>query len=117
VPWYYSSAGALVPRIASFGPSAPWFYSSAGVIVPRIASLGQQQFGFIRVRALLSLESLLQASGALVLFECGRDASGGDIFSPSSWEPQQEGMMNIAARFSLSKKPRFIDLKGKKPND
>jgi hypothetical protein len=24
-------------------------------------------------------------------------------------------MMNIAARFSLSKKPRFIDLKGKKP--
>jgi hypothetical protein len=25
-----------------------------------------------------------------------------DIFSPSSWEPQEEGMMNIAARFSLS---------------
>jgi hypothetical protein len=24
-------------------------------------------------------------------------------------------MMNIAARFSLSKKPRFIDRKGKKP--
>jgi hypothetical protein len=37
--------------------------------------------------------------------------------SPSSWEPQEEGMMNIAARFSLSKKPRFIDPKGKKPND
>jgi hypothetical protein len=45
------------------------------------------------------------------------DACGGDIFSPSSWEPQEEGMMNIAARFSLSKKPRFIDLKGNKPND
>jgi hypothetical protein len=30
---------------------------------------------------------------------------------------QEEGMMNIAAWFSLSKKPRFIDLKGKKPND
>jgi hypothetical protein len=42
---------------------------------------------------------------------------GVDSFSPSSWEPQEEGMMNIAARFSLSKKPRFIDLKGKKPND
>jgi hypothetical protein len=26
-------------------------------------------------------------------------------------------MMNIAARFSHSKKPRFIDLKGNKPND
>jgi hypothetical protein len=42
---------------------------------------------------------------------------GFDSFSPSSWEPQEEGMMNIAARFSLSKKPRFIDPKGKKPND
>jgi hypothetical protein len=40
---------------------------------------------------------------------------GVDGFSPSSWEPQEEGMMNIAARFSLSKKPRFIDPKGKKP--
>jgi hypothetical protein len=45
------------------------------------------------------------------------DACGGVIFSPSSWEPQEEGMMNIAARFSLSKKPRFIDPKGNKPND
>jgi hypothetical protein len=42
---------------------------------------------------------------------------GVDSFSPSSWEPQEKGMMNIAARFSLSKKPRFIDPKGKKPND
>jgi hypothetical protein len=45
------------------------------------------------------------------------DACGGDIFSPSSWEPQEEGMMNIAARFSLSKKSRFIDPKGNKTND
>jgi hypothetical protein len=45
------------------------------------------------------------------------DACGGVIFSPSSWEPQEKGMMNIAARFSHSKKPRFIDLKGNKPND
>jgi hypothetical protein len=29
----------------------------------------------------------------------------------------KRNMMNIAARFSLSKKPRFIDPKGKKPND
>jgi hypothetical protein len=42
---------------------------------------------------------------------------GVDSFSPSSWKPQEEGMINIAARFSLSKKLRFIDPKGKKPND
>jgi hypothetical protein len=45
------------------------------------------------------------------------DSCGGVIFSPFSWEPQEEGMMNIAARFSFSKKPRFIDLKENKPND
>jgi hypothetical protein len=27
------------------------------------------------------------------------DACGGVIFSPSSWEPQEEGMMNIATSF------------------
>jgi hypothetical protein len=40
---------------------------------------------------------------------------GVDSFSPSSWEPQEEGMMNIEARFSLSKKPRFVDQERKKP--
>jgi hypothetical protein len=30
---------------------------------------------------------------------CYSDACGGVIFSPSSWEPQEEGMMSIAARF------------------
>jgi hypothetical protein len=49
---------ALVPRIVLFGLATPSYYSSAGVIVPRIASLGQQCLGIIRVRALLSLESL-----------------------------------------------------------
>jgi hypothetical protein len=33
---------------------------------------------------------------------------GVDSFSPSSWEPQEEGMMSTAASFSLSKKSRFI---------
>jgi hypothetical protein len=33
---------------------------------------------------------------------------GVDGFSPSSWETQEEGMMSIAASFSLSKKPRFV---------
>jgi hypothetical protein len=40
---------------------------------------------------------------------------GVDSFSPSSWEPQEEGMINIAARFSLSKKPRYVDQERKKP--
>jgi hypothetical protein len=40
---------------------------------------------------------------------------GVDSFSPSSWEPQEEGMMNIAVRFSLSKKPRYVDQERKKP--
>jgi hypothetical protein len=29
-------------------------------------------------------------------------------------KPQEEGMMNIAASFSLSKKPRFVDPVGKR---
>jgi hypothetical protein len=33
---------------------------------------------------------------------------GVDDFSPSSWEPQEEGMMSTAASFSLGKKPRFV---------
>jgi hypothetical protein len=36
-----------------------------------------------------------------------------DGFSPSSWEPQDEGMMSIAASFSLSKKPRFNHIQEK----
>jgi hypothetical protein len=35
---------------------------------------------------------------------------GVDGFSPSSWEPQEEGMMSTAASFSLRKKPRFVSL-------
>jgi hypothetical protein len=35
---------------------------------------------------------------------------GVDGFSPSSWEPQEEGMMSTAASFSLGKKPRFASL-------
>jgi hypothetical protein len=34
-----------------------------------------------------------------VVFSLVADACGGVIFSSSSWEPQKEGMMNIAARF------------------
>jgi hypothetical protein len=38
---------------------------------------------------------------------------GVDSFSPSSWEPQEEGMMSTAASFSLRKKPRFIESRKK----
>jgi hypothetical protein len=38
---------------------------------------------------------------------------GVDGFSPSSWEPQEEGMMSIAASFSLNKKPRFNHIQEK----
>jgi hypothetical protein len=84
---YSSSADYLVPQSPlfilfecgryclsnrSFGPAAPWYCSSAGALVPRIAPSGRQCLGIIRVRTLLSLEPLLRASSALVLFECGR---------------------------------------------
>jgi hypothetical protein len=36
-----------------------------------------------------------------------------DGFSPSSWEPQEEGMISTAASFSLRKKPRFIESRKK----
>jgi hypothetical protein len=35
---------------------------------------------------------------------------GVDSFSPSSWEPLEEGMMSTAASFFLSNKPRFVNL-------
>jgi hypothetical protein len=43
-------------------------------------------------------------------------AIDGAVKWPASWEPQEEGMMNIAASFSLSKKPRFNRPVPKKPN-
>jgi hypothetical protein len=84
--------GLSCPSNLSFGPVAPWYYSSVGVIVPRIAPSGQQRLDIIRVRALLSLkvlsrssapsyyssvdalslESLRQAFRAFISFECGR---------------------------------------------
>jgi hypothetical protein len=40
---------------------------------------------------------------------------GVDSFSPFGWESQEEGMMNIAARLSLGKKPRYIGQERKEP--
>jgi hypothetical protein len=67
--------GLFSPSNRSFGPSAP--YSSVDCLVPRIASSGIRCLHIIRVRALLSLESLHRASSALVLFKCG-------LLSPSN---------------------------------
>jgi hypothetical protein len=44
----------------------------------------------------------LEAGSTRACMRWRRDACGGDSFSPSSWEPQEEGIINIAARFSLS---------------
>jgi hypothetical protein len=83
--------GCYCPSNRFFGPAAPWYYSSAGVIVPRIDSLGQQRLGIIRVRASVPQIILfgpaaslrysiagfgpsnhfLRASSTLVLFEYG----------------------------------------------
>jgi hypothetical protein len=38
---------------------------------------------------------------------------GVDGFSPSSWKPQEEGMMSTTASLSLRKKPRFIESRKK----
>jgi hypothetical protein len=40
-------------------------------------------------------------------------AIDGAVEWSAHWEPQEKGMMNIAASFSLSKKPRFNHLVGK----
>jgi hypothetical protein len=35
---------------------------------------------------------------------------------PARWEPQEEGMMSIAASFSSVKKPRFMSIRRKADN-
>jgi hypothetical protein len=46
--------------------------------------------------------------GLFNMLDSGVMWHGVNIISPSSWEPQEEGMMSTAANFSLSKKPRFV---------
>jgi hypothetical protein len=76
--------GHSSPSNRSFRPASPWHYSSAGILVPRIAQSGQQRLGIIRVRAFLSLESLIQARSTLVLFECGRSCTSNHLLWASS---------------------------------
>jgi hypothetical protein len=96
-----SECGRSCPSNRSFGPAAPWYYSSAGVTVPRIAPLGQQCLGIIRVWTLVSLESLLRASSALVLFECGHYCPSNRSFGPAMpWYYSSAGV--IVPRSALS---------------
>jgi hypothetical protein len=46
--------------------------------------------------------------------DCYRWRSGDEVNDWPVGKPQEEGMMNIAASFSLSKKPRFVDPVGKR---
>jgi hypothetical protein len=71
--------------------------------------------GSFKLSVLCDKEFHKMAQNFGIIANYGLMRYGVDSFSPSSWEPQEEGMMNIAARFSLSKKPRFIDQERKKP--
>jgi hypothetical protein len=46
--------------------------------------------------------------------DCYRWRGDDEVNAQPVGKPQEEGMMNIAASFSLSKKPRFVGLVGKR---
>jgi hypothetical protein len=100
--------GLSCPSNRSFRPAAPWHYSSAGVLVPRIAHSGQQRLDIIRVRAFLSLESLIQASSALVLFECGRSCPSNRLLRASSASALFECRLRSLESFSLGQQRLHI---------
>jgi hypothetical protein len=49
----------------------------------------------------------------IYIIDCYRWRGGDEVNDGPVGKPQEEGMMNIAASFSLSKKPRFVDPVGK----
>jgi hypothetical protein len=53
--------------------------------------------------------------GACLLGDCYRWRGDDEVNDRPVGKPQEEGMMNIAASFSLSKKPRFCRSSRKKP--
>jgi hypothetical protein len=53
------------------------------------------------------------SNGARKSLDCYRWRRDDEVNDRPVGKPQEEGMMNIAARFSLSKKPRFIEPVGK----
>jgi hypothetical protein len=63
--------GLSCPLNRSFRSSAPVYYSSAGYLAPQNALSGLQHLYIIRVRAILSLESLFWVFSTYILFECG----------------------------------------------
>jgi hypothetical protein len=56
---------------------------------------------------------LFPGNGARKCLDCYRWRGGDEVNDRPVAKPQEEGMMNIAASFSLNKKPRFVDPVGK----
>jgi hypothetical protein len=52
--------------------------------------------------------SSIPDNGARKSLDCYRWRGGDGVNNRPVGKPQEEGMMNIAATFSLSKKPRFV---------
>jgi hypothetical protein len=48
-------------------------------------------------------------NGVRKSLDCYRWRGDDEVNDRTVGKPQEEGMMNIAASFSLSKKPRFVD--------
>jgi hypothetical protein len=61
-----------------------------------------------------ALEAELNASREAWDGDCYRWCGDDEVNDRPVGKPQEEGMMNIAASFSLSKKPRFVDPVGKR---
>jgi hypothetical protein len=57
--------------------------------------------------------SHIGGGGREATIDCYRWRGGDEVNNRPVGKPQEEGMMNIAASFSLSKKPRFNRLVGK----
>jgi hypothetical protein len=92
-PWqasYKSGSPGFSPSADSF---FGWHYA-AGAGRP----IGLRGVDFLALRRAPSVTKLGNRSPICCLAACLM-RYGGDSFSPSSWEPQEEGMMNIAARF------------------
>jgi hypothetical protein len=61
----------------------------------------------------LQKSSFFPGNGAIKSLDFYRWHGDDEVNDRPVGKPQEEGMMNIAASFSLSKKPRFVDPVGK----
>jgi hypothetical protein len=92
--------------IYSFSTTLMQFFASSP---PAIYYLINEDGSMIKPYDLFDFSSLVQSFLSLLPnLSNTLMRHGVDGFSPSSWEPQEEGMMSTAASFSLGKKPRFV---------